>query len=203
VWDRFAAPQVKVRFFDVMNNQTLKIINDLKISIDEAVRHREIWWELGYSKNRSKFKNEFRSTRFNHFLHASYEAHAITMYLALGRIFDSDSRSSSICTLKKNLKSSGHIGLVKAIETQLKPYSELVKKVLDVRSKTIAHTDLSHTEYLVFRNNSITPDELKALIHQTRETFYDVLRHFNLTTTQHEDGIFSESTLNVLDQLQT
>lgn len=105
-----------------------------KISIDEAARHHEIWWELGCSKNRSKFKNEFASTRFNYFLHASYEAHAITMYLALGRIFDSDSRSSSICTLKQNLKSSGHIQLVKTIENKLKTHSELVK-VLDVRSK--------------------------------------------------------------------
>lgn len=186
-----------------MNNETLKVINDLKISIDEAVRHREIWWELGYSQNRSKFKNEFASKRFNHFLHASYEAHAITMYLALGRIFDPDTRSSSFSTLKVNLRSLGHLELVKTIENQLKPYSELVKKVLDIRSKTVAHSDLSHTESLVLKANAITPNELKLLIHQTRETYYEVLRYFSLTTTQLEDGIFSESALNMLDQLQT
>lgn len=185
-----------------MNNKTLKIINDLKISIDEAVRHREIWWELGCAQNRSKFINEFKSKRFNHFLHASYEAHAITMYLALGRVFDTDTRTSSFKTLKESLRSLGHIELVETIENQLKPYSELVKKVLDIRSKTVAHSDLSHTESLVMKANPITPDEFKLLINQTRETYYDVLRYFSLTTTQLEDGIFSESTLNILDQLK-
>lgn len=186
-----------------MNNKILKIIHDLKISIDEAVRHREIWWELGCAQNRSKFSNEFTSKRFNHFLHASYEAHAIAMYLALGRTFDSDRRASSFKNLKDELRLFGHIELVEMIENQLKPYSQLVKKVLDIRSKTVAHSDLSHTESLVMKANPITPDEFKFLINQTRETYYDVLRYFNLTTTQLDDGIFSESTLNVLDQLQT
>ena len=65
------------------------------------------------------------------------------------------------------------------------------------------HSDLSHTESLVLKANAITPNELKLLIHQTRETYYEVLRYFSLTTTQLEDGIFSESALNMLDQLQT
>jgi hypothetical protein len=185
-----------------MNSQTLKIINDLKISIDEAARHREIWWELGCAKNRAKFKNEFSSTRFNHFLYASYEAHAIVMYLALGRVFDPDSRSSSISTLKENLRSFGHVELVKVIEDQLKPYSDVVKKVLDIRSKTVAHCDISHTEDLVLKNNKITPDEVMLLIYQTRDTYYYVLQNFSLTTTQLEDGIFGESSLNVLERLQ-
>lgn len=186
-----------------MNNQTLKILNNLKISIDESMRHYEIWWELGYSQNRIQFKDQFASQRFNHFLHASYEAHGITMYLAFGRVFDSDSRSSSIASLKENLRLFGHAELVKTIEAQLKPHANLVKKILDIRSKTIAHSDLLHSETSVFKSNAITPDELKELIHQIRETYYDVLRYFSLTTTQLEDGIFSESTLNMLKQLKT
>ncbi|ABV87570.1 hypothetical protein [Shewanella pealeana] len=90
-----------------MNQTTIKILNDLKVSIDEAVRHWEIWWELGYSGNRTEFKSEFDSEDYNYYLHASYEAHSLSMFLALGRIFDPDSRSSSIRALKANLSENG------------------------------------------------------------------------------------------------
>jgi len=185
-----------------MNDRIMKIINDLKSSIDEAVRHREIWWELGCSKNRAEFKHEFASIDYNHFLHASYEAHAVTMFLSLGRIFDNDTRTSSFRSLKYNLKESGHAQISTLIETQLKPHEKSVQKILDIRSRTIAHADTSYTERAILLDNPISHDEIKALILDTRATFYNVLNYFHLNTKQLADEIYSEATINVLRQLK-
>ncbi|MEZ8023493.1 hypothetical protein AB4167_05460 [Vibrio sp. 10N.286.49.E11] len=185
-----------------MNKETEKILNDLKLSIDEAARHREIWWELGVSENRTKFKKEFESEEYNYYLHASYEAHSLAMLLALGRIFDNDSRSSSIRSLKDNLTANGHTRIVDIISQSLHSYSTSVQKVLDIRSKIIAHTDMRYDDRSVLRDNSLSPDEIKDLIFAVRETYYVVLRHFFLNTKQHPDGSFGESAIKVLTKLQ-
>jgi hypothetical protein len=187
---------------EFMNNQTIKILNDLKLSIDEAARHCEIWWELGFSQNRKEFRKEFDSTEYNYFLHASYEAHSLTMFLSLGRIFDADSRSSSIRNLKSNLRTNGHRELTDIVTESLKPYSKTVQKILDIRSARIAHSDMNHTDESVLKSNSLSPDEVKELIYGVREAYYIVLRKLNLNTKQHPDGSFGESTLNLLRKLK-
>ncbi|NOH33475.1 hypothetical protein [Vibrio chagasii] len=185
-----------------MDKETEKILNDLKLSIDEAARHREIWWELGVSENRKRFLKEFESEEYNYYLHASYEAHGLVMLLALGRIFDNDSRASSIRSLKDNLKANGHNRIVDTISRSLRSYSTSVQKVLDIRSKIIAHTDTRHDDKSVLRDNSLSPDEIKDLIFAVRETYYYVLRQFFLSTKQHPDGAFGESAVNVLTKLK-
>ncbi|MEZ9916363.1 hypothetical protein [Vibrio breoganii] len=186
-----------------MNKNTTKILNDLKISIDEAVRHREIWWELGFSQNRKEFKAEFDSQEYNYYLHASYEAHSLSMFLALGKIFDPDSRSSSIRALKANLAENGRKDISLLISETLKPFEINVQKILDVRSKIIAHTDTNYTEQSVLKSNSLSPNDIKDLILNVRETYYMVLQRLLLNTKQHPDGAFSESTLHVLRKLKT
>lgn len=186
-----------------MNEKTIKILNDLKVSIDEAVRHREIWWELGFSDNRKDFGVAFESKECNYYLHASYEAHSLSMFLALGRIFDPDNRSSSIRALKEDLVDNGRKDLSNLISDGLMPIKGNVQKILDIRSKIIAHTDTNHTDKSVLKANSLSPNDIKDLIFTVRETYYMVLRHLRLNTKQHPDGVFGESTLHVLRKLKT
>ncbi|CAM3222286.1 hypothetical protein SHPE106448_01435 [Shewanella pealeana] len=89
------------------------------------------------------------------------------------------------------------------INENLKLHEDSVRKLLDIRSKIVAHIDTTYTDKSVLKANSISPNDIRDLILTVRESYYMVLRYLSLNTQQHPDGAFAESTLKVLRKLKT
>ncbi|NOI46175.1 hypothetical protein [Vibrio alginolyticus] len=185
-----------------MSSNLKKVLSDVEISLKEASGHYEIWWALGYTENRKKFRGVFEHNDYNHVLHTSYIANQMAMFMALARLFDRDPRASSMSVLRRSLSDNGFDSLSQLICHELQAYKTLVKKILDVRSKLVAHKDSSYTDSEVLSENGITPKEIRDLLKSCTGLLVQVackLRTFNVAYTT---GFHEQSTLNVLEGLE-
>jgi hypothetical protein len=179
-----------------------KVLSDIENSINEASSHCEVWWALGFSENRDKYRDIFEDENFNAFLHTSYIANQTAMIMAISRAFDSSETSSQMRELKKLLSEANMTDLVIDIENELLPHQSLVKRILDIRCQLIAHTQTDQTNKSVLKRNGIKPKEIKGLIESTKSVLIKIafkLRVYNLCYTQ---GLHNNSTLNVLAKLK-
>ncbi|MGB5444809.1 MAG: polysaccharide deacetylase family protein [Psychromonas sp.] len=179
-----------------------KVLSDIEISINEASSHYEIWWALGYSENRNKYRDVFDHEDFNYFLHTSYIANQMAMLMALSRSFDDIPSTSNIRSLKLLLTQGGFEDLSKVISETLSPHQNIVKKIKDIRCNLIAHTDSSQTDQKVLARNGIKPDEIKELIESVKEALIKVTTSLRVHNLCYKKGFHNESTLKVLEKLK-
>lgn len=178
------------------------MLSDIEMSINEASSHYEIWWALGFSENREKYRDVFEHADFNYFLHTSYVANEIAMFMALSRTFDSCDKSSRMRELKVQLNEAGIDHLAKDIDEALLPHQSIVKKVLDIRSQLIAHTQMDQTDSSVLKRNGITPKEIKELIETAKAVLMKVSSTLRVNNLCYKKGFHNESTLHVLSKLK-
>ena len=179
-----------------------KILADVETSIDEASCHYEIWWALG-SANRQHYSEILKSERYGWFLESTQIAHLVAMLMSLARLFDSHEDSSScVKSLKKVLDQENRHELTQLIEGKMKPHQNLVKRVLDIRCKLMAHTDSRETDVEVFNRNGTTPKEIKNLIADAKQVFGEVAWKLNIRNRSYTTGIHEDSTIKVLEKLK-
>lgn len=102
--------------------------------------------------------------RYVDFFHASNSGHYKLMYIELGCAFDSDDRAASVRKLKEHLKDDGRTDLVDRIEQRLAPFDTLVRKVLIIRARLIAHKELDVDSRKLYKRLKIVPDDIGKLI---------------------------------------
>lgn len=135
-------------------------------SANAANAHYQIWFTLrGEGKALPKFHKDMNDFRYVDFFHASNSGHYKLIFIELGCLFDSDDRAASFKNLKKALEKRGQMKLIGKIESRLNNYKDIVSKVKTIRSKLIAHKDLTVDVKKTYREkNGITPDQICDLI---------------------------------------
>jgi hypothetical protein len=140
----------------------LKRVSD---SANAAQAHYQIWFALrGEGKALPSYYDVMNDYRYVDFFHAINSGNYKLMYIELGCLFDSDSRSASIRNLKIELENSGLNNLVEKINITLSKYSELVSKIITIRSKLIAHKEIGVTSTELHAKHGIIPDKIGELI---------------------------------------
>ena len=141
------------------------LLRRISDSIEAGTAFYQTWFTLrGEGKALPKYSNEMNDSGYIDFFHAINAGTYKLMFIELGCLFDPDSRSSSIRNLKLKLKDIGRRDLVQYIEKELSPYTDLVKNILTIRSKLIAHKELGAFSEVIHSEYGIIPNKIKDLL---------------------------------------
>lgn len=143
------------------------LLRRLADTANAAQAHYQIWFALrGHGKALPRYYQDMNDFRYVDFFHASNAGHYKLMFLELGCLFDSDSRAASFRNLKNTLAAKGHNELVARIDDILQPFSDLVSNALTIRSRLIAHRELSAASEVVHQENAVVPNDIGKLLLQ-------------------------------------
>lgn len=143
------------------------LLRRLADTANAAQAHYQIWFTLrGHGKALPAYYQDMNDFRYVDFFHASNAGHYKLMFLELGCLFDSDSRAASFRNLKNTLATKGHNELVAHIDDILQPFSDLVSNALTIRSRLIAHRELSAASEAVHQENTVVPNDVGKLLSQ-------------------------------------
>jgi hypothetical protein len=141
------------------------LLRRLADTASAAQAHYQIWFTLrGDGKALPTYYQDMNDYRYVDFFHAGNAGHYKLMFLELGCRFDSDSRAASFRNLKNALTAKGHIEIVTRIDSVLQPFNDLVSNALTIRSRLIAHRELSATSEVVHQENPVIPNDVGKLL---------------------------------------
>lgn len=124
------------------------------------------------------------------FFHASISGNFKLMFLEIGNLFDSDTRSSGVANLKTCLVEQGFHDFKDHIESKLSPYTMLVKHIISIRNKLMAHKDIDADSDVIFKKYGITPNEIGQLLVDLGLSLQKIEHHLN------NDSSFTNICLN-------
>lgn len=146
-------------------NDLEHLLRRISDSIEAGTAFYQIWFTLrGKGKALPDFFNDMNDDRYVDFFCAINPGTYMLMLIELGCLFDSDPRSASIRNLKSKLAEIGRNDLVMNIDNRLSPYTEMVKNILIIRSKLIAHKELGVFSEDIHSKSGIIPDTIKDLL---------------------------------------
>lgn len=166
-----------------------------------AKAHFQTWWAL-----RNLALPEYHPTMndlsYVDFFQTSNSGHYKLIFISLSKIFDRDERVSGISRLKEALQNEGYAQLARDVETKISPLDGLVRRVLNIRNKTIAHNEHQLPRQKVYELNGVTPNEIRQLIDSTCDAINSVARGFGLTNTIFDSDRHERATLAMLKTLR-
>lgn len=125
----------------------------------------QIWKALRSSDEKSRrLRIQLNDPKFVEFFHAAISAHYKIVFLEIGCLFDSDHRSASVRSLKRHLKSAQLKHLIELVDDKLTDKAKVVEGVLLIRSRLIAHRDITAESTEIHTSAEISPDMLESLI---------------------------------------
>lgn len=140
-----------------------------------AQAHYQTWFALrGEGKALPEYYSEINDFRYVDFFHASNIGHYKLMFIELGCLFDPDPRAASFRNLKRCLAEQEFNDLVDRINDSLAPFSQLVSNALTIRSKLIAHREISASSESVHEENGVIPDQISNLLNICSELINEV-----------------------------
>jgi len=102
-------------------------------SANAAQAHYQIWFTLrGDGKALPEYLDDMNDSRYVDFFHANNAGHYKLMYIELGCLFDTDSRSASFRNLKTSLGERGYNPIIEKIDDALSQYTNLVSSILTI-----------------------------------------------------------------------
>lgn len=143
-----------------------ELISRVSESATAAHAHFQVWSALrGDGKALPKYFDDLNDHRYVDFFYVSGSAHYKLIFIELGCLFDSDPKSASFRALKSKLLQEGMIEDAAELEASLVEYSDLVSRIITIRSKLMAHKEVGVTSESVHeQDGGISPNQISALI---------------------------------------
>lgn len=181
---------------------SVDIIHTLIEEGNVAKAHSQIWWAL---RNRAlpDFYHVMNNEGVRLFFHASNAGHYKLMFVALGKIFDSDSRASGVRALKETLRSEGKVSVANQIEADLAPISGLVEKVLLLRNRTVVHNEQDLPRDQAYQlNGGVTANQVRDVINAVGEAINAAAEAVGYPCRVTISDGFEDATLRMLEMLR-
>ena len=141
------------------------LLNRVADSCNAARAHYQIWFTLrGEGKARSEYLGDMNESAYVDFFHANNSGHYKLMFIELGCLFDPDDRVASLSNLKVKLNEADFQELVEKINGTLGQHHDLVRNVLTIRSKLIAHKEIGADSETIHRQFGVVPDQVGKLL---------------------------------------
>jgi AbiU2 len=166
----------------------------------KARAHFQIWWALR-NKALPKYYRAMNNFDYVDFFHAANSGHYTLFFLSLSKIFDRDSRVAGLKEFKQALRAESRNKSALAITRALKPHNEIVKRVMAIRNKSIAHNEHGITRKKVYEINGVTPDEIRDLIDATCNAINEAARDLGINNPIFDSNRSEQATLNMLETL--
>jgi len=142
-----------------------KLLMRMADTANAAQAHYQIWLTLrGEDKALPEFYKDMNDHRYVDFFHANNSGNYKLIYIELGCLFDSDTRTASFRNLKCLLEENGFSEIVNRINISLAPYGELISNAKTIRSKLIAHKELLASSETIHQENAVIPNEIGKLL---------------------------------------
>ena len=173
-----------------------KVLSDLISSAAAAKTHYDIWWA-----QMSDARHEYFDVMSRHrdFFRASQDAHYTACFIYLAHLFDRRADSSSLPTYLSLISKSVEYLKFQDLEARFSALAIRVDPLIKVRHKTIAHIDSCLSEKDVFRELTITWNEVRAIVYESASLIEE------LAGAQHQgsvgiprDGRLGEATLKMI-----
>lgn len=179
-----------------------EIIHALVEEGNVAKAHCQVWWAL---RNLAlpKFYPDMNDESVRLFFHASNSGHYKLMFIALGKICDSDSRASGLRSLKDALRREGQATLAGQLEADLAPISTLVEKVLLLRNRTIVHNEQDLSREQAYKlNGGVNANEVRQVINSLGEAINSAAEAIGYPNRVAVGDGFERATLKLLEMLR-
>ena len=146
-----------------------KYIHELHQTITQAGLNYEIWWVYKSDDTRPEFIDAMN--RYTLFFQTSIHAHFVAMIVALYRLYETRGDTYNIPSFLRLLRK--HRTFEDAILTQLNAIYDsarpLWKKVNIIRNNAFGHRSVARTIAEIFKDASISGNDLRALVKHTEE----------------------------------
>jgi len=140
-----------------------------------ARAHFHTWWAL-----RNLALPDHLSTMNNYeyvdFFHISNSGNYNLFFVSLSKIYDRDDRTAGISMLKEELREAGYSDIADEVARRIDPHESLVRKILNIRNKSISHNQADLPRERVYQINGVTPSclvcvaiPLRFIITQTKQ----------------------------------
>lgn len=178
-----------------------KILDHLIDEANSARAHFQVWWAL---RNLAlpDFYDTMNDSGYVQFFRASNSGHYKLIFVALGKIYDSDTRSAGIAELKSALRAEGRDVVADKLESDLASMRLHVERVLGIRNRAVLHNEHAIERAKVYELNGIKTDEIWELIATTSEainTVADALRYPSRVSSSRS---YETATLAMLERLR-
>jgi hypothetical protein len=165
-----------------------------------ARAHFQIWWAL-QKLALPKYESAINESACVDFFDASKSGHYILFLLALSKIFDKDSRVAGIRELKRALQSEGLDDIKKQITREIKPHEGCVKRILQIRNRSIAHNQSDISRENLYKSNPITPNQIRNIVDATCKSINIAATALNIERLIFKSNRAERATLNLLEAL--
>jgi len=179
----------------------LKILDHLVEEANAARAYFQVWWAL---RNLAlpQFYDTMNDSNIVQFFHASNSGHYKLIFVALGKIYDSDTRSAGIAELKTKLRAEGRDDLASKLEIDLIAVTSHVQRILGIRNRTVLHNEQAIDRAKVYEINGIKANEIWELIDVTSEAINSVARALGYPFRVSASRPYETATLAMLEQLR-
>lgn len=179
-----------------------EILHSLIEEANAAKAHYQVWWAL-----RNLALPDFYSTMNNEkirlFFHASNSGSYKLIFVALGKIFDTDTRASGLRSLKAALRLEGHSAVARSLETQLDAVAPLITRIMSLRNRTIIHNENNLSRQQAYMlNGGITANNVRDVISAVGDAINDVADAIRCPIRVTVGNGFERATLAMLDKLR-
>lgn len=189
-----------------MNSQLRDCFNNVRDSQVAALAHYQIWFTLrGAGKAIDTHLDDMNDHRYVDFFHASNSGNYKLMFIETAALFDSDTNTNNIRTLKDHMHNNGLSVLADKFSDQLNVYSSLVSNIKAIRGKIIAHKEANVDPGGLYKKHGIKPDDIRDLLFKSGELLQElesVLNNNSSCSSVSPTDRWERATFNLLDALK-
>lgn len=181
---------------------TIAILEPLIEETNAARAHYQVWWAL---RNLAlpDFYEAMNDRRYVQYFQASNSGHYKLVFVALGKIYDSDTRSAGIRALKAALHAEGYAFVADKLEADLAAATCQVARLLTIRNRTVLHNEHSISRGQVYQlDGGITANEIWDLIEVTTHAINSVADALGYSLRVSTGKPYETATLAMLEQLR-
>lgn len=178
-----------------------EIANTLIEEGGKARAHFQVWWVLR-SVALPSYYEVMNNYAHSDFFRAANSGHFTLFILSAAKLFDPDQTAVSISTLRRALRAEGRVETAMRVARSLSSHRQTIERLRRIRNQAIAHNDFGAGVNEVFKQNGVTPDEVRLLIDIACDAIRDAAHDLGITSTIFEGDRFERATLNMLEALE-
>jgi hypothetical protein len=179
-----------------------EILDHIIEETNAARAHYQTWWAL---RNLAlpDFYDTMNDDSYVQFFHASNAGHYKLIFVAIGKIYDSDTRSAGIRELKSALRAERHGAIADKLEADLAAATTQVSRILTIRNRSVLHNEHSISRKQVYElGGGITANEIRDAIDSTTNAINAVATALGHSSRVSVGKAHEEATLTMLERLR-
>jgi hypothetical protein len=159
------------------------------------------WWALT-SLSKPTYLSTMNNYEFVDFFHAANSGFFKLIFVSIAKLFDADDRTLGVRGFEKVLSASGHSDEASTLKERLAPHTDLVKRILRIRNRSVSHNETAISRDEVYDLNGVTPDEIRNLISEVRNVLNEIAEKMGAANSISEGERSERAVLALLEQLR-